>query len=50
MASLAQIGEPEATVSIEDQIVRPAQRAVGAFGVQHLDAAGGQVHPLDAPT
>ena len=45
----AVIGEPEAAMGIEDEIVRGPQRAAIAVGVQVGDRAGREVDALDAP-
>jgi len=45
---LAEIGEPETAIGIEDDVVRPRQRLPVAAIVQPLDPAGGKIDALDA--
>src|SRR5262249_11792880 len=48
LADLAVVGEPEAAVAVEDQVVRAAQRVAVAIGVDGLHASGAEVDALDA--
>src|SRR5690606_11402080 len=45
----AVVGEPEAAARVEHEVVRAAQRATVALGVEVLDLAGLEVDALDAP-
>ena len=47
-APLAMIGEPDAAIGVEHEVVRPLQRLALAGAVHCLDGAGGRVHRLDA--
>src|SRR5207302_9172502 len=46
-AALAEFGEPQAAMPVEDQIIWSAQRMLAAFGNDGLDLAALQVHALD---
>src|SRR5205085_9969270 len=46
-AALAEIGEPEAAVPVEHQVVGPAQRMLAASVDDGLDLAGLHIHALD---
>ncbi len=43
----AVVGEPEAAVAVEHEVVRRAQRAARRLGVERGDGAGGEVDALD---
>jgi len=45
--ALAEVGEVEAAVAVEHQVVRTAQRRLVACGVERLHGASGEVHALD---
>src|SRR5262249_4867121 len=44
---LSEIGEPESAGSVEDKIVGPTQTMTVAFGIDYLDFAARDVHPLN---
>ena len=44
----AVVGEPEAAVRVEDEVVRGSQRLAVALGVEVGHLAGGEVDALDA--
>ena len=44
-----QIGEPKATLLVENNIIGAAQRIAAYFRIQHLDLAGRQINALNAP-
>ena len=46
--ALAKVGEVEAAMRIEDDVVGALERKAGARGVQRLDCAGRQIDALDA--
>src|SRR5947199_145762 len=43
-----EIGEVDAALLVDHEVVRPAQRVAGALAVQHLDGAGREIDPLQA--
>src|SRR5207247_9788901 len=49
LARLAQVGEPEAAVTVEDEIVRAAQLPSIARVVERLELAALGIDDLDAP-
>src|SRR3546814_9224710 len=46
---LAVIGEPEAAMRIEDDVVGATQRRAGGLGVERLDRTAGDIDALDRP-
>ena len=48
LAHLAEIGEPESALAIEDDVVGPLERTAVAGVVENLDGSGVEVDPLDA--
>src|SRR3546814_19062877 len=46
---LAVIGEPEAAMGIEDDVVGATQRRAGGLGVERLDRTAGDIDALDRP-
>src|SRR6185312_10676911 len=49
LVGTAVIGEPEAAIPVEHQIVRRLQRLAVAFRIEHFGLAGRDVDALDAP-
>src|SRR5688500_11165097 len=47
VAALAKLGEPQAAMLVEDEVVRSAQTVLAAFGYDGFDLAALQVHTLD---
>src|SRR6516164_3419486 len=47
--ALAEIGEIEATLAVEDDVVRRRQFVAAALAVEYAGLAGARVDPLDVP-